>query len=74
MKLKVCGLKYRENMEEVMALSPDYVGFIFYPKSPRHVETMPNITGNTSCKRVGVFVNATLEDIQKRIDELKKEM
>ena len=32
MKLKVCGMKY--NTAEVANLQPDYLGFIFYKKSP----------------------------------------
>ncbi len=56
MKWKVCGL--RDNIEEVVALGPDYVGFIFYPKSPRFVGLdfkMPLIPHTV--KKVGVFVN-----------------
>jgi phosphoribosylanthranilate isomerase len=29
MKLKICGMKYPENIE-VAALQPDYMGFIFW--------------------------------------------
>ena len=29
MKLKVCGMKYPENMKAVIRLSPDFLGFIF---------------------------------------------
>lgn len=37
MNLKVCGLKYSSNIKEVLALNPDYIGFIFYKKSPRNI-------------------------------------
>jgi phosphoribosylanthranilate isomerase len=60
MKWKVCGL--RDNIEEVVALGPDYAGFIFYPKSPRFVGVdfqMPSIPYNV--KKVGVFVNEKVE-------------
>jgi phosphoribosylanthranilate isomerase len=30
MKLKICGMKYPENILEVAALLPDYMGFIFW--------------------------------------------
>ena len=44
MKLKVCGMKYEDNIEQVAALQPDYLGFIFYEKTPRHFNTkIPNI-------------------------------
>ena len=36
MKLKVCGMKYKDNIEAVASLQPDYLGFIFYNKSARH--------------------------------------
>ena len=38
MRLKVCGMKFIENMEQVAALQPDYMGFIFYEKSKRNFE------------------------------------
>lgn len=50
-----------DNIREVSALQPDYMGFIFYEKSPRYVgqdfilpATFPKVI-----KRVGVFVNHT---------------
>lgn len=36
MRLKVCGMKYLENMEAVAALQPDYLGFIFWEPSSRY--------------------------------------
>ena len=30
MKLKICGMKYYENIQAVAELQPDYLGFIFY--------------------------------------------
>lgn len=48
-----------ENITDVAALRPQYLGFIFYPKSPRFVGESFDIPGNlpASIKRVGVFVN-----------------
>ena len=67
-RLKVCGL--RDNIEEVVALGPDFVGFIFYPKSPRYVgdmavERLSSIPGNI--QKVGVFVNDTTENICEKV-------
>ena len=62
-RLKVCGL--RDNIDEVIALGPDYAGFIFYNKSPRYVGEgfeMPDL--DRGIKRVGVFVNESLEEVQ----------
>lgn len=35
MKIKVCGMRDAENIRDVGALHPDYMGFIFYARSPR---------------------------------------
>jgi phosphoribosylanthranilate isomerase len=57
MKIKVCGMKYKKNIEQVVALHPDYLGFIFYERSKRHFEgSIPTIPD--SIKKTGVFVNA----------------
>lgn len=63
-KLKICGMKH--NPAEVAELQPDYLGFIFYHKSARSfTEAPPKLAA--SIKRVGVFVDATLEDISEKI-------
>ena len=33
MKIKVCGMKYNENILELEALHPDYMGFLFFSGS-----------------------------------------
>ena len=66
MKLKVCGMKFPDNIKEVAALQPDYLGFIFYEKSVRFFNTeIPTL--HKSIKKVGVFVDADLEDVIKTI-------
>ena len=35
MKLKVCGMKFPQNISEIESLRPDFMGFIFYNKSKR---------------------------------------
>lgn len=63
-KLKVCGL--RDNMKEVIALDPDYAGFIFYNKSPRYVgEEFEMIDLTDDIKSVGVFVNESVKKVQQ---------
>jgi len=68
MKLKVCGLKYKENIEQIAQLNVDYMGFIFYPKSKRYVGEnfeMPVI--KNKIKKTGVFVNAELDTILEKV-------
>jgi len=68
MKLKICGMKYPENIVEVGSLLPDYMGFIFWKKSARYFEgEIPCLP--KSITKVGVFVNASSEEI---LDEIKK--
>jgi len=66
MKLKVCGMRERDNLRELAEkVNPDFTGFIFYPNSPRYfldgTEEIPNEI--LSENRVGVFVNAPLAEV-----------
>ena len=66
MKIKICGMKYQENIKKVAALQPDYLGFIFYDKSKRNYKGEVFKTFNT-IKKVGVFVNATQKFILEKV-------
>jgi len=68
MKLKVCGMKYVVNIQEVAALQPDYLGFIFYDKSKRNFDgIIPELP--KSIKKTGVFVNATINEVVNKINQ-----
>lgn len=64
-RLKVCGMRDAENIMAVAALQPDYMGFIFYDKSPRFVGADFLVPAGfpAAVKRVGVFVNAPTHEI-----------
>ena len=67
MKLKVCGMKYEKNIEAIASLEPDFLGFIFYKKSSRYFDdVMPSLP--STIKKVGVFVDAPIEDVLDKID------
>ena len=68
MVYKVCGMRNAENIREVSALGIDLMGFIFWPKSSRYMAEPPSYLP-TDCKRVGVFVDASLEDIRQHIHD-----
>ena len=55
-------MKFSENILEIEQLQPDFMGFIFYEKSPRFYseEAIPEIN---AVKKVGVFVNASEGEI-----------
>ena len=66
MKIKVCGMREPENIREVAALKPDYLGFIFYERSPRYAGNLdPDIWHElpASIRKVGVFVNDKPETV-----------
>jgi phosphoribosylanthranilate isomerase len=67
MKIKVCGLREIINIRSVSKLDVDYLGFIFYAKSPRCVpnadESLSECIRGIAKPTVGVFVNASQEDI-----------
>ena len=69
MKLKVCGMKYQDNIQEVATLQPDYLGFIFYEQSARHFDAhrIPEISN--TIKKTGVFVDADLDFVIKKISK-----
>jgi phosphoribosylanthranilate isomerase len=68
MKLKICGMKYPNNIQEVSTLLPDYMGFIFWKKSARYFDgVIPNIP--QSIKKVGVFVDESLDFIIEKIEK-----
>lgn len=72
--IKICGMKYPENIRLVAALHPDLMGFIFYPKSPRYAEPLDIATLNAlpkSIKKIGVFVNEDLERILTSVFKYK---
>ena len=67
MKIKICGLKFESNILDLSKLEPDYMGFIFWEKSKRHVKgSTPNLS-QTKIKKTGVFVNADFEKIKDKV-------
>ncbi len=68
MKLKVCGMRDPKNIKALMALAPDYMGFIFWAPSSRYVsEATPTLPD--SIKKTGVFVDASLDFVQSCVEE-----
>ena len=66
MKLKVCGLTKINQIQELISLNTNFLGFIFYEKSPRFVLNHLSLEGISAInhqKKVGVFVNETIEKI-----------
>ena len=67
MKVKICGMKFPNNILEISSLLPDYLGFIFYNQSTRFFDDqIPELP--SSIKKVGVFVNESLDEIVNKIE------
>lgn len=62
-RLKICGMRDEANIAEVAALKPDYMGFIFYDKSPRAMGMEFPRSPDPAIIKVGVFVNASEESV-----------
>lgn len=73
MKIKVCGTRHINNINNLSRLDIDYLGFIFYPQSPRYAA--PHLQLNDAHKlsnditKIGVFVNEKIETILSYIDQ-----
>ncbi|RFM37080.1 phosphoribosylanthranilate isomerase [Chitinophaga silvisoli] len=70
MQLKVCGITRKEDLEKLVELGVHYAGFIFYEKSPRFVGNKLDARTVRETKgilKVGVFVNAPLEQVKQLI-------
>ena len=73
-KIKICGIKTVDDALAAIDLGADLIGFNFYPKSPRYVEvgmcrgimSRVRTIGRVTC--VGVFVNATVDEIHATMD------
>ena len=80
MLVKVCGMRDGENIRQVVELGVDWIGMIFWSKSPRNVTMIPTHAGiipdkapsNNGIKlegvsRVGVFVDEMPQNIITRV-------
>lgn len=73
MIIKVCGMREPENIRQVAGLDIDWMGFIFYERSPRkitdgaerHDAVIRTSASRPRLKRVGVFVNASPEEMME---------
>ncbi|MGC4073451.1 MAG: hypothetical protein QM760_13225 [Nibricoccus sp.] len=71
-RIKVCGITSLVDAEAAAAAGADYLGFIFYPKSPRYVpmekfqEMRPSLPAGP--KKVAVVVYTDMGDLEKYKD------
>lgn len=75
MIVKVCGMRDAHNITEVGKFAPDWMGLIFYSKSPRYVgnidskQVICSLESFPGMKRVGVFVNGDEAEIIRSVND-----
>ena len=77
MRIKVCGMTLLEQVEQLPVIGATFAGFIFYPKSPRYVfrhMTSAQLKKINTINKVGVFVNASVEEVLLMVDECRLHM
>lgn len=79
MRLKVCGMTKIDQLKELENMGVDFAGLIFYDRSPRYVMKFgltPEILKKEKLgiNRVGVFVNETVDQVLRIVDEWKLHM
>ena len=73
-KVKICGLTNESSVSQAVKCGASYVGFVFYKKSPRNVD-VHNVKRLSklvppSVKKVGLFVDPTIEELEKHITKV----
>ena len=72
-KIKLCGLRTRQDILCVNELLPDYIGFVFFPKSKRYVtpEQAAELREHLDSRIIptGVFVNAKISFITNLVNQ-----
>lgn len=84
MIVKVCGMREGENIRQVAELGVNWIGMIFWDKSPRNVTMIPTYAGiipdrgsdigSFRAKRVGVFVDEMPQNIITRVVNYKLDL
>lgn len=73
MKIKICGLLRREDIDYANRINPDYIGFVFYEKSKRYVTKEQAAALKSRLKpgiqAVGVFVDTPAEKVTALLNE-----
>jgi phosphoribosylanthranilate isomerase len=78
MKIKVCGMRDQTNIEDLVQLKPDYIGFIFYPKSKRFagekISDEIQALIPVYIQKVGVFVDEPFDNLLEKFRNNKLDM
>lgn len=76
--VKICGLSTPETLDAALGSGADWVGFVRYPKSPRHVDLDAgrDLSGQAKGRalRVVLLVDATDRDIGAAVEALDPDL
>ncbi len=71
-------MKFPDNIREVIKYRPDYLGFIFYPGSPRYagenLDELSKLNIPSSILKTGVFVNESIDKIKQITSSISLDM
>jgi phosphoribosylanthranilate isomerase len=77
-RVKVCGVTFPAQLEELDEMGVDLAGFIFYSKSPRYMvnkipaDYLRKFRGRIA--KVGVFVNMPYEELMRTVEDYRLDM
>ena len=77
MRVKVCGVTKEEQLSQLHEAGVSFAGFNFYPKSSRYALrhiTTSQIRRENKLNKIGVFVNASIEEVLRTVDECRLHM
>lgn len=75
--IKICGLNRADAVDTAVAAGADYLGFIFFPKSPRHVSLAAAsqlATRKGEAKSVAVMVDPTEPQLAAVLEQMKPDI
>jgi phosphoribosylanthranilate isomerase len=70
-EVKICGIRTQEMLDVAVAAGADFVGFNFFPPSPRFVTPAIASALAPGVPAVGLFVDPTLEAIAEVLQSVK---
>jgi phosphoribosylanthranilate isomerase len=70
--VKICGMTDETSLDEALAGGADYIGLVFFPKSPRHLDlarakALRAMVPNGTCKAVALVVDPSNEQLAEII-------
>ena len=75
-RVKICGVRTADAFDAVAAAGADWVGFVFFPPSPRAVTPAEaaalSVRHAAGPARVGLFVQPTDDEVARALDALPR--